>query len=249
MGRAKASLGDELQRRYAVLPFPARGWGNDAPARGVLSLYRTVRRESLMRSVTNVRWTVGLAAALAVTALVGARVTGAPAKPKRQAVSPLLYRTVTAIDGSKVNMGRYQGQVLMIVNTASKCGNTPQYADLERIYRKYRDQGFVVLGFPANNFGGQEPGSNEEIQRFCTSEYNVSFPMFSKISVKGEDKHPLYQRLTDPKKNPGFSGEIEWNFAKFLVNRKGEVVARFPARQKPTEPEVIAAIERELAKR
>lgn len=160
---------------------------------------------------------------------------------------PALNFEVKDIDGKPVNLGRYQGQVVMMVNVASFCGNTPQYASLEALYEKYKDRGFVVLGFPANEFGKQEPGSNQEIKEFCTSKYKVSFPMFSKIVVKGDGQAPLYQYLTDKQTNPQTGGDIEWNFAKFLVNRKGEVVARFPARTDPAKPEVVAAIEKELA--
>ena len=174
----------------------------------------------------------------------------AAAKPARtKAVSPLLNRTVKSIDGKAVNLAKYQGKVIMFVNTASLCGNTPQYAGLEQIYKKCHARGFEILAFPANNFGAQEPGTNSDIKAFCTGEYDVTFPLFSKVSVKGADQDPLYRFLTDKKTNPAYGGEIEWNFAKFLVNRDGEVVNRFPASHKPTEPDVIAAIETELAKK
>jgi glutathione peroxidase len=173
----------------------------------------------------------------------------APAMAAKAAPSPLLNRTVKDINGKNVNLSKYEGKVLLIVNTASLCGNTPQYAGLEQIYKKYHAKGFTILAFPANNFGSQEPGTNGEIQTFCTSHYNVTFPLFSKISVKGADKAPLYQFLTDTRTNPHFAGDIEWNFAKFLVNRKGQVVNRFAPGHKPTEPDVIAAIETELAKK
>ena len=124
--------------------------------------------------------------------------------------------TMDDIDGKPVNLGDYKGKVLLVVNTASLCGNTPQYTDLESIYEQYRDKGFEVLAFPANNFGQQEPGSNAEIKGFCLTKYSVSFPLFSKISVKGSDKHPLYRYLTE--QSP-FPGEVEWNFQKYLVVR------------------------------
>ena len=164
-------------------------------------------------------------------------------------VPPVLRYTVKDIDGKPVNLGRYKGDVVMIVNVASKCGNTPQYASMEKLYEKYKAQGFTILGFPANDFGSQEPGTNADIKAFCAATYNVKFPMFSKITVKGEEKAPLYKFLTDKKTNPEYSKEIEWNFAKFLVNRKGEIVARFPAGQDPTKPEVIAVIEKQLAEK
>jgi len=132
------------------------------------------------------------------------------------------------------------------VNVASKCGYTPQYAGLESLYRKYKDQGLVVIGFPANNFGAQEPGTNAEIKQFCSTKYNVSFPMYSKVSVKGSDTTPLYQFLTDKSANPGSGGEIQWNFTKFLVDRDGKVVGRFEPAVTPDSPELTGAIEKAL---
>lgn len=155
---------------------------------------------------------------------------------------------VTDIDGKEVKLKKYKNKVVMFVNTASKCGYTPQYEGLQKIYDKYKDQGFVILGFPANNFGGQEPGSNEEIKEFCTLKYKVSFPMFAKISVKGDDQHPLYQYLTSEKTDPKFAGEITWNFNKFLVNEKGEIIARFSSKETPESKEVTTAIENALDK-
>jgi len=136
--------------------------------------------------------------------------------------------------------------VLLIVNVASKCGYTPQYAGLEAVYEKYKDKGLVVLGFPANNFKAQEPGSDEEIKTFCTRKYSVTFPMYSKISVAGEDKAPLYQYLTDKAANPSTGGEIKWNFTKFLVGKDGKVVQRFEPAVTPESPDVVAAIEEAL---
>jgi glutathione peroxidase len=193
-------------------------------------------------------WIPGRAAGTLFLAAIALAVA-TPAMAAKAAPSPLLNRTVKDINGKNVNLSKYQGKVLLIVNTASLCGNTPQYAGLEQIYKKYHAKGFTILAFPANNFGSQEPGTNGEIQTFCTSKYNVTFPLFSKISVKGDDKAPLYQFLTNTKTNPRFAGDIEWNFAKFLVNRKGQVVNRFAPGHKPTEPDVIAAIETELAKK
>lgn len=152
--------------------------------------------------------------------------------------------TMDDIDGKPVNLGQYKGKVLLMVNTASFCGNTPQYTDLESIYEQYREKGFEVLAFPANNFGQQEPGTNAEIKGFCLTKYSVSFPLFSKISVKGSDKHPLYRYLTE--QSP-FPGEVEWNFQKYLVDRSGNVVARFPHRMKPSSPEIVTEVERVLA--
>jgi glutathione peroxidase len=128
---------------------------------------------------------------------------------------------VKDIDGVEVKLKKYKGNVLLVVNTASQCGYTPQYESLEATYNKYKDKRFFVLGFPANNFGGQEPGTDVEIKEFCTSKYHVTFPMFAKISVKGTDQDPLYAYLTDLKINPVYGGVITWNFNKFLIDRKG----------------------------
>jgi glutathione peroxidase len=136
--------------------------------------------------------------------------------------------------------------VLLIVNTASQCGFTPQYEGMESIYEKYKGQGFKVLAFPANEFGHQEPGSDAEIKSFCSSNYHVTFPLFSKIVVKGKGIHPLYHFLTSPETDPKFSGPIPWNFSKFLVNRKGEVIARFQPDDEPESPKVTQAIETAL---
>lgn len=152
--------------------------------------------------------------------------------------------TMDDIDGKPVNLSQYKGKALLIVNTASFCGNTPQYTELEAMYEQYHDKGFEILAFPANNFGQQEPGTNAEIKGFCLTKYSISFPLFSKISVKGSDKHPLYQYLTE--KSP-FPGEVEWNFQKYLVDRSGNIVARFPHRMKPSSPEIVQEVERVLA--
>jgi len=153
--------------------------------------------------------------------------------------------TLPSIDGEPTALSNYKGKVVLLVNVASRCGFTPQYSALEAIYEKYKDQGFVILGFPANNFGGQEPGTNAEIKSFCSTKYNVSFPMFAKVSVKGDDCTPLYQYLTK-QANPSLTGDIKWNFTKFLVDRNGNVVARFESPVKPDSPEVTAAIEKFL---
>jgi glutathione peroxidase len=154
--------------------------------------------------------------------------------------------TLNSIDGQPAPLAAYQGKVLLLVNVASKCGFTPQYKELEAIYEKYKDQGLVVVGFPANNFMAQEPGTNEEIKTFCTRTYNVKFPMYSKISVKGDDRAPLYQFLTDKTANPSTGGEIKWNFTKFLVGKDGKVIARFEPAVKPDAPQVIEAITKAL---
>ncbi len=193
-----------------------------------------------------------LAAGLAVTVIAAAYGFGFLTTSTATEIKPVIANSiydfdVLDIDGNKVNLGKYKGKVVMIVNTASKCGYTPQYEGLQSIYSKYKDRGFVILGFPANNFGGQEPGSNEEIKEFCTLKYKVSFPMFAKISVKGEDQDPLYSFLTSEQSNPKFSGEITWNFNKFLANADGEIVGRFASKETPESPEVTKAIEAALS--
>lgn len=158
--------------------------------------------------------------------------------------SSLYDFTMEDIDGKPIHLGQFKGKVLLLVNTASFCGNTPQYADLETMYERYRGKGFEILAFPANNFGQQEPGTNQEIKGFCLTKYAVSFPLFSKISVKGSDKHPLYRYLTE--QSP-FPGEVEWNFQKYLVDRSGNVVGRFHHRTKPLSPEIVKQVEQVLA--
>lgn len=152
---------------------------------------------------------------------------------------------LNSIDGENISLSEYEGDVLLIVNTASECGYTPQYEGLQKLYETYSDQGFKVLGFPANNFGGQEPGSDEEIAQFCQVNYGVSFPMFSKISVKGEDQHPLFEYLTGVE-NPDFTGEISWNFEKFLIDRNGNVVRRFKSSVEPLSEELVNAVKQAL---
>ncbi len=160
--------------------------------------------------------------------------------------APLYNFKMKDIDGNDVKLKKYKGEVLLIVNTASKCGYTPQYEGLQATFDKYKAQGFKVLGFPANNFGGQEPGTEAEIKEFCTSKYKVTFPMFAKISVKGDDQDPLYKFLTSKETNPDFAGDITWNFNKFLVDRNGKVVARFSSKDKPDSEAVTSAIEKYL---
>jgi glutathione peroxidase len=165
---------------------------------------------------------------------------------KKKEVSPVLDFKVKDIKGNDVYLGDYQGDVLLIVNVASKCGLTPQYDALEALYRKHKDQGFKILGFPANNFLSQEPGTNEEIQTFCKTKYDVTFDLFSKVSVKGDDQCDLYKFLTDDTKNAGFGGEIKWNFQKFLVGRDGKMIARFDPKTTPDDPKVVEAVENAL---
>ena len=149
------------------------------------------------------------------------------------------------IDGNDVDLSEFEGKVLLVVNVASECGFTPQYENLVSLHNKYKDRGLVVLGFPANNFGKQEPGTNQEIKKFCMAKYNVTFPMFSKISVKGKDQDPLFTFLTSTE-NRDFTGAIKWNFEKFLVGKDGELVGRFRTRVLPNSKEVLEAIEKAL---
>jgi len=154
--------------------------------------------------------------------------------------------SMKSINGEPVSLKSYKGKVVLVVNVASKCGFTPQYTGLEKLYETYKDKGFVIVGVPANNFAQQEPGTNEEIQKFCSSKYNVTFPMMSKVSVLGDDKTPLYVYLTDKSEDPKFGGEIKWNFTKFLFDRHGNPVARFEPNVTPDSPEVASAIQSAL---
>lgn len=156
--------------------------------------------------------------------------------------------TLNSIDGQPVSLSGYKGKVLMLVNVASYCGYTPQYSALEAMYEKYKDRGLVIVGLPANNFGEQEPGTNQEIKTFCARTYSVKFPTMAKVSVAGTDKIPLYKFLTDRAANPQIGGEIEWNFTKFLFDRNGKPVARFEPATTPDSLEVVAAIEKALGK-
>jgi glutathione peroxidase len=181
--------------------------------------------------------------------------------------APIYEIPLRRIDGSASSLAEFQGSVMLIVNVASACGLTPQYTGLEQVYEKYRDKGFKVLGFPANDFAAQEPGTNEEIMEFCESKYSVQFPMFQKIAVKGETQHPLYHYLTTAKTDaygdkdsglrktlaqhglgPTNDTDIVWNFEKFLVGKHGEVVARFAPDITPDDPRITQAIESELAR-
>ena len=152
---------------------------------------------------------------------------------------------VKDIDGKDASLGAYKGKVILIVNVASKCGLTPQYKALEAVHEKYKDKGFAVLGFPCNQFGGQEPGTNEEIKQFCSSKYSVTFPLYDKLEVNGPGRHPLYVALAG-KESP-FPGDIKWNFGKFLIGKDGKIIKRFEPKTTPDDPEVIKAIEAALA--
>jgi len=155
--------------------------------------------------------------------------------------------TMQDIDGKDVDLAQYKGQVIMIVNVASKCGYTPQYVGLEKLFKEKSGKGFVILGFPANDFGEQEPGSNSDIKAFCSTKYNVTFPMFSKISVRGSERHPLYKKLAGQPKPLGGEGVPGWNFTKFLVDRNGNVVAKFDSKVKPDDPALVKKVDELLA--
>jgi glutathione peroxidase len=161
-------------------------------------------------------------------------------------VAPVLNFKMKSLDEKEIDLAQYQGKVILIVNVASKCGNTPQYKGLQELYQKYGKEGFVVLGVPANEFGSQEPGSNEEIAKFCSSKYHVTFPMLAKVVVKGDGICPLYKYLTDKETDPKFGGPIPWNFEKFLIGRDGKIVNRFNHRVKPESDTVVKAIEEAL---
>lgn len=180
------------------------------------------------------------ALALALTPLVPA---GEKGKEKEGSVHEF---TVKGIDGKDVKLADYKGKVLLIVNVASKCGVTYHYDGMQRLHEALGDKGLVVMGFPANNFGGQEPGTNEEIARFCEANHGVTFPMFAKISAKGEDQAPLFAYLTSAK-NPDLEGQIGWNFEKFLVGKDGKLLRRFDSNTEPDEPAVVEAIREALA--
>lgn len=161
-----------------------------------------------------------------------------------KSVHPFIMQS---LDGEAVPLSRYRGKVLLIVNVASRCGLTGQYKGLQELYDQYRGQGLEILGFPANNFAGQEPGSNADIRQFCTMNYGVTFPMFAKVSVKGADQCPLYAFLTDKRIHPDHGGDIGWNFVKFLADREGRVIGRFGSRVKPMDEEIVRAVESALA--
>lgn len=173
-------------------------------------------------------------------------ITRASAQPDTSKHRTVLDFTMTSIDGKDVPLSTYKGKVLLLVNVASKCGHTPQYAQLEELHKKYSGKGLAILGFPANNFGNQEPGTDEQIKEFCSTTYGVTFDMFSKISVKGNDQHPLYRYLTAKETNPGFAGDVKWNFTKYLVSRDGTVVGKFASGVKPMSEELVSAIEAAL---
>lgn len=188
-----------------------------------------------------------LSAALCLAALTTAMTSVASAdESKKDDHECALDFKMTNIDGKKVDLEDYEGKVVLIVNTASKCGLTDQYTGLEELYKKYDKKGFVVLGFPCNQFNSQEPGTDADIKKFCSTRYSVSFPLFSKIEVNGDDATPLYKYLTSKDTKPAGKGNIKWNFEKFLVDRDGNLVNRFSPRTKPSDAELVKAIEAQL---
>jgi glutathione peroxidase len=193
------------------------------------------------------KWTTAIT--ILVLAAAGAQAgdkpqeTAAQAKTEAKMTETTIdYRNVEflTIDGAKTNLNAFKGKLALLVNVASQCGYTPQYKGLEELYRKYKDQGVVVIGFPANNFGAQEPGTNAEIKTFCTTNFGVSFPMMSKVSVKGGDIHPLFAYLTQQSPQPG---EIQWNFSKFLLDQEGKLVARWGSKTEPMSADIVGKIE------
>ena len=181
----------------------------------------------------------------------GPAVTPPEGTPQAEVVAaskPLYAFELEDMDGGAGDLAALRGKALLLVNVAGKCGYTPQYAGLQALYEKYGPRGFVVVGFPANNFGGQEPGTNEQIRQFCSSTYGVTFPVYAKISVKGDDIHPLYRFLTSRQSNPQFGGDIAWNFTKFLISREGDVVGRYESAVEPSDQRLVADIESALGK-
>jgi len=181
-------------------------------------------------------------------AMAAVLLSTAQTKPTGSAKVPAaLNFTMNSLGGKPVDLSKYQGNVVLMVNVASECGFTPQYAGLETLHKKYAGKGLRILGFPANDFGQQEPGTNAEISEFCTKNYGVEFDMFSKIVVKGPGQAPLYQFLTSKQTNPKFSGDVAWNFEKFLIGKNGEVIGRFLSEVEPLSPQMVGAIEKALA--
>lgn len=198
---------------------------------------------------------VGVAVALVVAAGQSGKQTSSPARAAPPVVAPAVEKPVADdstyvlgfkmkdIDGAEQDLAQYRGKVVLIVNVASKCGYTPQYEGLQKLYESRKDAGLIILGFPANNFGGQEPGTGKEIKEFCTSKFHVSFPMFEKVSVKGDDVCPLYKKLAAATLSGSALGEPKWNFTKYLVDRSGHVVAKFDSKVKPDAPELTGKID------
>lgn len=216
--------------RDSQMRFSARG-----PRAGAAATAARRRRRALALCVA--------AGLLAVPAGAGLVVAADERDPAEDA--PIIDHQVRTIDGEPISLDRYRGKALLIVNTASRCGFTPQYEGLEALYQRFRDRGLVVVGFPSNDFGNQEPGSNEQIKSFCERNYGVSFPMMAKLSTRGDGQAPLYRTLTQRTPEP-LRGEIRWNFTKFLVDPEGRVVERFEPRTEPLSEEIVSAVKRTL---
>ena len=182
----------------------------------------------------------------AVTAALVGGLSACSAEDKKVTATNALDFKMKDIDGKEVDLSKYKGKVVLFVNVASKCGYTKQYEGMQALYAKYEKDGFVLIGVPSNDFGAQEKGSDEQIKEFCTTNYKVTFPMLSKVPVKGDAKVPLYAYLTSKEKNPQHGGEVAWNFEKFLINRKGEVVGRFKSGIEPMSDELVKAVKTEL---
>jgi len=178
----------------------------------------------------------------------GLSMTAAKAEEKKgEPASSVLEQSMKSLEGKAVDLKKYQGKVVLVVNTASECGLTPQYTELQSLYEKYKDQGLVVLGFPCNQFGTQEPGTAKEISEFCTKNYGVTFDMFEKVEVNGDGACDLYKQLTAMNLKPKGSGKVSWNFEKFLIDRDGKAVARFEPRTAPDDKEIVSAVEKLLS--
>jgi len=190
---------------------------------------------------------MGLLAVLVMTLAIQAEEKKEPAKAEKDVPAVLNFK-MKSLDGKDVDLSKYEGKVVLMVNVASKCGYTPQYEPLEALHEKYKDQGLVVLGFPCNQFGAQEPGTAEDIEKFCTENYGVTFDMFEKIDVNGEKAAPLYKFLTSKETNPKSPGKVDWNFEKFLIGKDGKLAGRYKSKVSPDDPEFVKVVEKELAK-
>jgi glutathione peroxidase len=229
------------QPRTAVLPanrYQRDAGRNVAPASGGLRLSAFLNYAGSAHGA-KMKITSAVVKTAFLLGMVILMTTSMPAAPPASSVYDF---TLPSIDGKPMPLSEFKGKVLLLVNVASRCGFTPQYSALESVYEKYKGQGLVILGFPANNFGAQEPGTNQEIKTFCSTKYNVTFPMYSKVSVKGDDQTPLYSYLTKQTAKP-IAGDIKWNFTKFLVDRNGKVVQRFEPDVVPDSAPVVSAVE------
>jgi glutathione peroxidase len=188
-------------------------------------------------------------AVLTLTLVAGSALVAADKNSEGKKVAPALNFTMKSLAGKDVELNKYQGKVVLVVNVASECGLTPQYEGLQKLHKQFSGEGLAVLGFPANEFGKQEPGTDEQIDKFCKTKYGVDFDMFSKVVVKGNGQCELYKFLTSKETDPKFAGDIKWNFEKFLIGRNGEVVARFAPKVDPTSEEVVNTIKAELSKK